>query len=157
MLSAESWPAAEVEPVWYRVDLDAVAELVDRYQLWKDHPWYHAVDWQRVGGCLDDVLQRHCRDGVVNGSLERLVAPVEHTLSRTDHGGLVALIGWPVEITRRQLHNGGHRAAAMRIQGVRFIPGRCMRGDVGAGVDSGQVYPVQESDRGGRLSSENCQ
>jgi hypothetical protein len=134
-----------------------LVRLVDGYELWKDDPWYHAVDWQRVADLLDDVLQRHCRDGVVDGRLEQLVGPVERTLSRTDHEGLAALIGWPVEITRHQLHNGGHRTAAMLLQGVRFVPGRCMRGDVGTGIDSGQVYPVQDADRGGRFSSENCQ
>lgn len=155
MSSAEPWPEGEVEPVWYRVDLDQVAELVDGYELWKDDPWYHAVDWHRVVDVFDDVLQDHCRDGVVDGSLEQLVGPVEGDLSTTDHEGLHALIGWPVEITRSQLHNGGHRTAAMRLQGVRFVPGRCMRGDIGSGIDAGQVYPVQDADRGGRFSSEN--
>ena len=142
MSSADSWP--DVEAVWYRVDLDQVADLVDEYELWKDDPWYHAVDWHRVADLLDDVLQRHSHDGVVDGRLEQLVGPVERTLSRTDCEGLHALIGWPVEITRDQLHNGGHRTSAMRLQGVRFVPGRCMRGDVGSGVDAGQVYPTSD-------------
>lgn len=141
MSSADAW--AEIETVWYRVDLNQVAELVDDYKLWKDDDWHHAVDWHRVTDLLDGVLQRHSRDGVVDGRLEKLVGPVSRTLSQTDHEGLHSLIGWPVEITRGQLHNGGHRAAAMRLQGVRFVPGRCMRGDVGPGIDAEQLYPVR--------------
>jgi hypothetical protein len=40
----------------------------------------------------------------------------------------------------------------MRVQGVRFVPGRCMRGDVGSGIDAGQVYPLQMADPGGRFT-----
>lgn len=150
MWSGDPWPPdwppdGDDEPVWYRINLGQVAELVDEYELWKDGPWYHAVDWHRVAGALDDVLQRHSRDGVIAGALEQLLGPVERTLSKTDYEGLHALVGWPIGISRSQLHSGGHRAAAMRGQGLRFVPGRCLRGDVGSGIDAGQVYPVQEA------------
>lgn len=158
MSNAELWPD-DVEPVWYRIDLDQVAALVDDYacQLWKDSPWYHEVQWPRVTGVLDEVLQRHCRDGVLDVAPEQLLRPVVPTLRETDREGLYALIWWPIGISRKELHDGGHRAAAMRAQGVRFVPGQCLRGDVGPGVDADQLYPVQEASRGGRFSSENPQ
>lgn len=157
MSNADSGPEDEVESVWYRIDLDQVAALVDGYRLWKDAPWYHDVHWREVTSALDDVLQRNCRDGVLDVEFERLLRPVERTLDQADREGLYALIWWPIGISRQELHDGGHRAAAMRAQGVRFVPGQCLRGDIGPGVDPGQVYPVQDASRDGRLSSEKPQ
>lgn len=54
--------------------------LVDDYarRLWKDHPWYHRVDWQRVASAVDDVLQNVCRDGLAVGDdLADQLRPVE--------------------------------------------------------------------------------
>lgn len=157
--NAQPWPENEVEPVWYRIDLHHVAALVDEYasRLWKDKPWYHDVHWRRVADTLGEVLQHHCREGVLDAEPEQLLTPIERTLSQTDREGLYSLIWWPVDISRQELHNGGHRAAAMRAQGVRFVPGQCLRGDVGSGIDLDQLYPIQEVSRGGRFSSEKPQ
>lgn len=152
--SADAWPHVDAEQVWYRIDLDQVAELIDDYELWKDAPWYHAVDWHRVIDLLDGVLQRHCRDGVVD-DLAQLLDPAMSTLRRPDDEAVDALISWPIGISRWQLQDGGHRAVAMRAQGVRFVPGCCMRSDVGSSVDRAQVYPVQDAGRG-RFRSGNC-
>lgn len=157
MSNADSWPEDEVEPVWYRIDLDKVGTLVDGYRLWKDLPWYHDVHWREVASAVDDVLQRHCRDGVLDVAPEQLLRPVQRTLGETDREGLYALIWRPIGISRQELHDGGHRAAAMRAQGVRFVPGQCLRGDIGPGVDPEQVYPVQDASRGGLFSSEKPQ
>lgn len=88
------------------------------------------------------MLQRNCLDGaVVRGDLLQLVGPFERTLKKTDRDGLTSLVCYPVQIVGTEVINGGHRAAAMRRQGVRFVPGLCVRGDVGSSVDPSQVYP----------------
>jgi hypothetical protein len=141
---AENWSEVDTEPIWHRIDLDQMAGLVDQYarERWKDGRWYRQVNWLRITTAADELLQRNCRDGLVAGrELAEVVAPVERTLSQIDREGLAALLCDPLQISRWQLHDGSHRAAAMRAQGVRFVPGICMRGDVGSGVDASQVYP----------------
>lgn len=153
-------PAWSADPadgrLWCRTTLDDMAGLIDGYELWKDGPWYHDVDWQRVSTAVDEVLQRVCRNGAV--AMSDLLDPlrrVRRTLRQPDTEGLDSLVSWPIEVTRNQLHNGGHRLAAMRSQGVQFAPSGCMRADVGAGIDARAVYPIQEAaSRGGLSRSE---
>lgn len=133
---------ADDERIWYRVDLTIAAALVDEYRLWKDGPWYGRVDWQRITTGVDEVLQRCCRDGSVSwDELMIHIEPIERRMRKTDREGLASLLLYPIEVTREQLHNGGHRLTAMLAQNVRFVPGCCMRGDIGDGIDASQVYP----------------
>jgi hypothetical protein len=36
------------ERIWCLIRISDVAAVLDRYELWKDEPWYHAVDWALV-------------------------------------------------------------------------------------------------------------
>lgn len=94
------------ERLWCRTTLDDVAGLIDGYELWKDGPWYHDVDWQRVSTAVDQVLQQVCRNGAVAMSdLRDPLRRVERTLRQPDAEGLDSLVSWPIEVTRNQLHN----------------------------------------------------
>ena len=130
------------ERIWYRVDLEVARALVAEYPLWKDGPWYGRVDWRRITTALDEVLQCSCRDGAITwDELMTHIRPIERRLGKTDREGLESLLLYPIEVTKGQLHNGGHRLTAMLTQNVRFVPGCCMRGDIGEGIDADQVYP----------------
>lgn len=134
--------SADDERIWYRVDLENAEALVAEYPLWKDGPWYGRVDWQRITTAVDEVLQRCCLDGAVSwDELMTQVQPIERRLRPTDREGLASLLLYPIEVTRGQLHNGGHRLAAMFAQNVSVVPGCCMRGDIDEGIDASQIYP----------------
>lgn len=135
-------PDIDDERIWYRVDLAIAAELVNEYPLWKDSTWYGRVNWPRITTALDEVFQRCCRGGSVSwDELMTQTRPIEKRLRKTEREGLASLLLYPIEVTRGQLHNGGHRLTAMFAQNVRAVPGCCMRGDIGEGIDSSQVYP----------------
>ncbi|MGO4254993.1 hypothetical protein [Marmoricola sp. RAF53] len=129
------------EPIWCRVRLQDVAHVVDGYELWKDGPWYHDVDWNLASTTLAGVLQKHARDGVLD-DLAAQIDRLSRRISTVDIEGIAALIMEPITATGLQLTNGGHRLAAMLRQGVPSVPGMFLRGDIGVSVDRRDVYPV---------------
>lgn len=142
--SRAAWdtPPRLEERIWCRVELKAVAELVHDYEPFRSGSWYGDVDWPRVAHAVDQVLQVLCDDGVPDRSrLHAELMRLEATLNRIDAEGLYSLTMAPIEITHHQLHNGGHRLKAMYRQGVPFVPGACMRVDIGDGIDAAAVYP----------------
>ncbi|NJP98910.1 hypothetical protein HCN51_57480 [Nonomuraea sp. FMUSA5-5] len=136
--------AQEGELIWCEVRLDDVAGVFGSYELWKDGPWYHRVDWHRVCEAFGGFLQRNAVDGVVTDLPARL-REVEARLGRREREGLHALVLEPIIITQVQLTNGGHRLSAMWQQGVRVVPGLFCRGDVGASITADQVYPTPQT------------
>ena len=137
------------EPIWCEIRLDDVSQVLDDYELWKDGPWYHSVDWGVVCAAFAGVLQREAEDGVVADLIVQL-RQVEQELSGVDRQGLAALVMEPITVTQVQLTNGGHRLAAMRRQGVRVVPGMFHRDDVGESIRPEQVYPISADSSGGR-------
>ncbi|MFG1620201.1 hypothetical protein ACGFI3_46270 [Nonomuraea wenchangensis] len=155
--ATSTWPGAVVrkrlqdkqaarqdELIWCEVHLDDVADVLGSYELWKDGPWYHLVDWRRVCEEFGDFLQRNAVDGVVTDLSARL-CEIEDRLGQREREGLLALVLEPITVTQVQLTNGGHRLIAMREQGVRFVPGLFVRGDVGASITADQVYPTSQA------------
>jgi hypothetical protein len=131
----------EDEAIWCEIRLDEVAYILDKYELWKDGPWYHSVDWREVCAAFAALLQSKAVDGVVDDLSEEL-GEVEQEFSGSDRQGLMALVNEPITITQVQLTNGGHRLAGMRRQGVRAVPGMFCRDDVGESIRPEQVYPT---------------
>jgi hypothetical protein len=129
------------EAIWCEIRLDDVAQVLDEYELWKDGPWYHLVDWRVVCAAFARFLQANAEDGVVVDLVGQL-RQVEQELSGVDREGLAALVVDPVTVTQLQLTNGGHRLAAMRRQGVRVVPGMFHRDDVGESIRPERVYPI---------------
>lgn len=127
---------ADDQLVWARINLGDIAAVVDDYRVWKFDPWYSRVNWARVNHAADELLEDICEDGVAAG-LFGLTAPVEAQLQKTDRAGLWALLHAPIDVTPRQIYNGGHRLTAMRSQGLGWVPAQVYRSD----VDAHQIYP----------------
>lgn len=131
-----------VDPIWCEVRLSEVAAIIDDYEVWKDDPWYHAIDWITVNDVMALVLQHNAVNGVCTELLEKMDSAAAK-LSDVDAEGLFALAIEPVTITPVQLTNGGHRLKAMKFQGVQTVPGMFHPEDVGGSVRADQVYPLR--------------
>jgi len=127
---------SEDELVWARIELADISAVIDDYELWKFDPWYGQVNWELVNNILDELLEEVCFGGVAPGLFE-LSAPAEAQLQKTERAGLCALLDEPIDVTPRQINNGGHRLTAIRAQGLRWVPAQVTRAD----VDAHQVYP----------------
>ena len=127
------------ELIWCRIDLADVVAVLDQYELWKDEPWYHQVDWARVSRVLHESLTRRGSRSTAFEMWDDVRAEADG-MRQVDRDGLSALLMEPITITPVQLTNGGHRLNAMRLQGVATVPGMFHRGDVGVSVRVDQVY-----------------
>ncbi|MCP2365746.1 hypothetical protein HD597_012850, partial [Nonomuraea thailandensis] len=85
----------EEERIWCEVRLNDVAGVFGSYELWKDGPWYHRVDWQRVCEAFGGFLQRNAMDGVVT-DLPAQLRDVEDRLGQHEREGLLALVLEPI-------------------------------------------------------------
>lgn len=127
----------DAELVWASIRLSDVEQVITDYELWKWTDWYGAVNWARVVQALDEVLNLVATDGLAPSLLDQL-SSAEEALSERDRAGLWALVWAPIDVTPRQLHNGGHRLTAMLRQGVEASPALVCRSDAVPGA----IYPL---------------
>lgn len=128
------------ETVWCLIRISDVAAVLDLYQLWKDEPWYHAVDWALVSDQLDASLTVRGAAPTIAEMWEPL-RDVAAAMRRVDREGLNSLLMEPITVSPVQLTNGGHRLNAMRLQGVGTVPGMFHYGDLGRSMRHEQAYP----------------
>lgn len=128
------------ERVWCLIHLHEVESVLQRYELWKDGPWYHAVNWSLVSRLLAHSLGE---SGAAPSMTEMWaqLGEVPSTLTAEDRAGLSSLIMEPITVSPVQLTNGGHRLKAMHLQGVNTVPGMFHRGDIGVTVRADRAYP----------------
>lgn len=129
------------EQIWCAIEVAEIAGVIDDYELSKDGPWYHDVDWVAASAALDGLLRAHSVDGQVQ-HLHALADAASTRMRTVDTGGLFALVMEPITITPIQVTSGGHRLNAMLQQGVTTVPGLFSRSDIPELVPADRVYPL---------------